>query len=326
VSDASKSHCDTSERMGETSPAFQFYPRDFIMSTHGMTDEQVGAYIRLLSFSWDRCGLPADDTELRELGYWSPEQWARIWPKVGPKWKRKGDRLFNERQERERAAQKSRADAAKEAGKRGAERRWSQTDRRGGYSDPNSHPNATAMRIDSTASAFASAKETTTPPVPVTRESSSVVAFDPTAYSSGQLRATISGLVGAWNNVAAVHPPLVAVSPGVTSSGLSRALAAHPDISWWADVFRSVAESDYLMGRDGKNPPITFWKVIDKADEIAGGKYRSTKPPATDEYRPPLGDHKASKAKRDAELAAGGGVVSPEEAAKMFAAVKKAAK
>jgi uncharacterized protein YdaU (DUF1376 family) len=305
--------------MGEMSPAFQFYARDFIVSCGAMTPEQVGAYIRLLAHAWDGNGLPSDTGQLQRLAGCSNEQWARIWPELSGKWERDGGRLRNARLERERDAQQRRREGAALGGRRGAETKAK-------AKSTSSQLDVSNVANANTASAFASAKETTTPPVPVTRELSSVVAFDPTAYSSGQLRATISGLVGAWNNVAAVHPPLVAVSPGVTSSGLSRALAAHPDISWWADVFRSVAESDYLMGRDGKNPPITFWKVIDKADEIAGGKYRSTKPPATDEYRPPLGDHKASKAKRDAELAAGGGVVSPEEAAKMFAAVKKAAK
>ncbi len=94
--------------MGEASPAFQFYARDFIASTTDLTDEQVGAYTRLLAFAWDRQGLPGDEARIQRLKPWTDEQWGRIWPDLKEKWTKRGDRLVNLRQERERDAQKAR--------------------------------------------------------------------------------------------------------------------------------------------------------------------------------------------------------------------------
>ena len=39
-------------------PAFQFYVDDFLGGTYWMTNEQVGAFIRLLSYQWTKGGLP----------------------------------------------------------------------------------------------------------------------------------------------------------------------------------------------------------------------------------------------------------------------------
>ena len=39
-------------------PAFQFYVDDFLGGTYWMTNEQVGAVIRLLSYQWTKGGLP----------------------------------------------------------------------------------------------------------------------------------------------------------------------------------------------------------------------------------------------------------------------------
>jgi uncharacterized protein YdaU (DUF1376 family) len=145
--------------MGEMAPAFQFYARDFIMSCHGMTDEQVGAYTRLLCFAWDREGLPANDSEIQALGYWSDEAWSRIWPVVGQKWKRRGSRLVNERQERERAAQRTRREAAAKAGKLGGQTRAAHRDSKRPLSDRLADTQATDPLESNTASAsaFASA-------------------------------------------------------------------------------------------------------------------------------------------------------------------------
>lgn len=43
----------------KTSPAFSFYPTDFIMGTMLMTAEQVGVYIRLLCFQWEQGSVPS---------------------------------------------------------------------------------------------------------------------------------------------------------------------------------------------------------------------------------------------------------------------------
>jgi hypothetical protein len=45
-------------------PYFKFYPSDFIGGTSDMTQEEVGAYIRLLCAQWQLGGLPSDPARL----------------------------------------------------------------------------------------------------------------------------------------------------------------------------------------------------------------------------------------------------------------------
>jgi uncharacterized protein YdaU (DUF1376 family) len=49
-------------------PAFQFYPSDFLMGTMMMSAEEVGAYIRLLCYQWDKGSVPNDDAALARIG------------------------------------------------------------------------------------------------------------------------------------------------------------------------------------------------------------------------------------------------------------------
>jgi uncharacterized protein YdaU (DUF1376 family) len=44
----------------KTSPAFQFYPADFLSGTVFMSPEEVGAYIRLICLQWQQGAIPAD--------------------------------------------------------------------------------------------------------------------------------------------------------------------------------------------------------------------------------------------------------------------------
>lgn len=50
-----------------TTPAFQFYPQDFLVGTAEMTPFEVGIYIRLLCYQWSKGGLPDDDSKLAAL-------------------------------------------------------------------------------------------------------------------------------------------------------------------------------------------------------------------------------------------------------------------
>lgn len=49
------------------SPAFQFYPQDFLVGTAHMTTEEVGGYIRLLCYQWAKDALPKNDKILMQL-------------------------------------------------------------------------------------------------------------------------------------------------------------------------------------------------------------------------------------------------------------------
>lgn len=48
-------------------PAFQFYPSDFLVGTADMGADEVGAYIRLLCYQWDKGALPSDTKKLAAL-------------------------------------------------------------------------------------------------------------------------------------------------------------------------------------------------------------------------------------------------------------------
>lgn len=62
----------------EKSPAFQFYPKDFLVDTALLTNEQCGIYIKLMGFSW--IGIPGcKQTELPN----DPATLARIAAVVG---------------------------------------------------------------------------------------------------------------------------------------------------------------------------------------------------------------------------------------------------
>lgn len=265
--------------MSESAPAFQLYVRDWLISTASMTDEQSGAYMRLLCHAWDAEGLPADEATIQAIGRWTDEQWSRIWPAVGPKWQRRGAKLVNRRQELEREGLKRYREASSRGGKRSAQVRAVQRVSQGDLKHP-SKTLAAPLQVNGNTSSSSSIQEQTTTTDQIARESappsSPVVCppdFDPTAYSRGQIRAGMQGLIGAWNNVAISCPQVPAVDPAFSTPSLSRALARHPQIDWWGDVFRKVAASDYLTGRDGKHPPMQLVRVVDIAEDIAAGKY-----------------------------------------------------
>lgn len=93
------------------SPAFQFYPGDWLgsMKIMLMKPEHEGAYIRLLAIAWgnDDCGLPDNDDELAVLS-----RLGEGWLKGGSVVVRKcffseGGRLYNKRLLEEREKQKA---------------------------------------------------------------------------------------------------------------------------------------------------------------------------------------------------------------------------
>jgi uncharacterized protein YdaU (DUF1376 family) len=49
------------------SPAFQFYPDDFIGGTCDMSTKEVGAFIRLLCFQWSKGKIPSDEKKLSRI-------------------------------------------------------------------------------------------------------------------------------------------------------------------------------------------------------------------------------------------------------------------
>jgi uncharacterized protein YdaU (DUF1376 family) len=91
----------------ERSPAFQFYPKDFLTDVHvvSMTLQELGAYIKLLCLCWLERSLPVEPDALARLCRVSPACFSRIWPALEPCFTVSEGRLVQPRMEREREKQ-----------------------------------------------------------------------------------------------------------------------------------------------------------------------------------------------------------------------------
>jgi len=74
----------------QRSPAFQFYPADFLMEVAVMTTDEVGAYTLLKSICWYEESLPSDIEELASIAKLTPERFQ-------PMWDRRISRCFKQR-------------------------------------------------------------------------------------------------------------------------------------------------------------------------------------------------------------------------------------
>lgn len=104
-------------------PSFQFYPRDFIADTTDLTNEEVGAYVRLICRQWMDGSLPSDVASLgRIAGGESPKSMARMWKILSRFFKPHktvAGALVQGRLEEVRDAAEARRNAQIENGKRG---------------------------------------------------------------------------------------------------------------------------------------------------------------------------------------------------------------
>lgn len=111
-------------------PYFPFYAQDFLTSERVqlMSLEARGAYVTLLAQEWIKGDLPADSLALARLCGCHSEAFEAIWPELAPSFVEKGGRLTNRRLEDERTRACAKRQRHVEAGKRGAQVRWSQQD------------------------------------------------------------------------------------------------------------------------------------------------------------------------------------------------------
>ena len=89
----------------KSSPAFQFYPADFLASTAAMTATEVGVYIRLLAWSWVNGPLPLSDVGVRQVAAYMPSDWPEVWAAVASRWQHTPSGWINCRLEKTRAEQ-----------------------------------------------------------------------------------------------------------------------------------------------------------------------------------------------------------------------------
>lgn len=93
------------------SPAFQFYPADFVIDTSLLTAQQVGVYTLLICAAWKgvqgipQCHLPNDDESLAAIGRVSLEEWRAMRKKIVPYFDDRGELLAHARLLKELAKQ-----------------------------------------------------------------------------------------------------------------------------------------------------------------------------------------------------------------------------
>jgi len=111
--------------MSEPSPAFRFYPKDFMLGTATMSLAERGAYLLLLIYQWDHGSVPDDAAERARILSCSVAQADKLWRVVGRKFQTDGNGGWqNARLERERTKQNTRREALSASGRKGADARW----------------------------------------------------------------------------------------------------------------------------------------------------------------------------------------------------------
>jgi hypothetical protein len=121
--------------MARSSPAFQFYPAEFLADENvSLTNNQeIGCYIKLLCFCWREGTIPNDVSKIARLCGEPEEVMAQLWlaiSKCFDEAENAPQRLVNPRLDIERDKQQKHKKERSESGKKGAMSRW--------YSDNNS--------------------------------------------------------------------------------------------------------------------------------------------------------------------------------------------
>jgi|GEM_PF-4041260 len=119
--------------MKEKSPAFLFYPGDFLNDPNVkfMSLDAKGAYIMLLSHAWREQYIPNDLSKLAKLCECSEETMSAIWPsiKVCFTVSKKENFLMHPRLEKERKKLKKSSEMKTEKAQKAAKARWSKAKR-----------------------------------------------------------------------------------------------------------------------------------------------------------------------------------------------------
>lgn len=93
----------------ETSPAFQFYPKEFLTDGNvaGMSLQERGAYITLICLCWQEGTIPSDPRRLANMVGLPYRAFARLWPAINVCFRdsQVTGRLVHPRLEKERVKQ-----------------------------------------------------------------------------------------------------------------------------------------------------------------------------------------------------------------------------
>jgi len=287
----------------EISPAFSFYPKDFVSSpkVQAMTPAEIGSYVLLLCAAWvgDPQGyLPEDDELLRRIARMSPDEWRVARPLIMACFERDGDGLvYNKRLLRERRRQETHSAVQRENGKRGAAKRWHKDDQKWplngekmvspsfGYSEPmanDSLPSSRRSRPDAVIASSTRSKPPYTAPGDASVLGADTAIEDPACVVSSGLAMEF---VTAWNALGAPFAHLKSLGPR------QNALAA----CWreaffrenWQSSLRRMAASAFCSGcgERGWIADVGWFLKPATVHELDEGKY-DNRSPATPASKP----------------------------------------
>jgi uncharacterized protein YdaU (DUF1376 family) len=114
--------------MSIKSPAFQFYPNDFLGSGKvlRMSTEEVGCYLLLLLYDWNETGFAYDVKDLAQVTRLTTRKFEAAWKRVGPCFVERDGRWFNPRLELERTRQAEWREKSSKGGKASAQAKANQ--------------------------------------------------------------------------------------------------------------------------------------------------------------------------------------------------------
>jgi len=141
------------------SPAFQFYAAEFLADENVvcMTNQEVGCYIKLMSYCWREGSIPSCISRISKLCGEDSSAMAQLWLSIAPCFTLAIDdelRLVHPRLEKERVKQSEHKKERSESGAKGAEARWGKELR--GYSSAIAKPIAEPMANDGSSSSSSS--------------------------------------------------------------------------------------------------------------------------------------------------------------------------
>ncbi len=132
------------------SPAFQFYPSDWLAGTMTMSCAERGAYINLLSACWNDGSLPIETDALRRISGAEMSEWEAIKGAALAHFRVKDGRYINGRLEKERAKQRDWSKKSREGGRASAAAR--RLENGGNQTSTNGQPQAQPLGNSSSSS------------------------------------------------------------------------------------------------------------------------------------------------------------------------------
>ena len=247
----------------EKSPAFQFYPRDFLTDEKQMVMslEECGAYVRLLCLCWIEGSIPDDPERAARVVQAPLDRMLEMWPTLRACFSTNGEpgRLKNKRLDEERQKQAEWKQKSAEGGRKSAEHR------KGGSRvvEPPSQPNGNQGATLQSSSSSSTSKEE--------KEERSAVALIP--------RSSVEDFKDAWNHNTGGPVATCRELTDKRRKAIRSRLQDRP-LPEWIDIFRRIAASDFCRGKNDRGWVASIDWVLqpDTAAKVLEGKYDNRQP------------------------------------------------